>query len=77
MPPRKKAAPKTCPAGHPGCDKCNMHCCAITPERAAEIRASVLSGTHKEDTSHSGPACQCGLRAAKGVCHRHPWKGTP
>jgi len=66
--PRK---PKACQAGHKGCD-CKLHCCNILPERAVEIKASALSGAHREDTSHSGPACQCGLRSARGVCHRHP-----
>lgn len=70
---RPKAKPKTCLAGHEKCEKCNMHCCAITPERGAEIAAQARSGAHREDYSHSGPACQCGLRSST-VCHRHPWK---
>lgn len=62
---------KTCLAGHENCEKCSMHCCAITPARGAEIATQASSRTNWAEASHPGAACQCGLRAAKGVCHRH------
>lgn len=65
------AKKKACLAGHEGCEKCSMHCCAITPARGAEIAALAASGTNWAEVSHPGAACQCGLHAAKGVCHRH------
>lgn len=67
---------KQCVAGHDAssnCSNCGLHCCNITPERGREIAESARSGAHRGDFSHSGPACECGLRLST-VCHRHPWK---
>ena len=50
------AKKKACLAGHPGCEKCNLHCCAITPERGAEIAAQARSGTNWASLSPVRPA---------------------
>jgi hypothetical protein len=78
------AKKKACLAGHEGCEKCTMHCCSITPERAAEIAAQARSGTNWADAVNAGPACRCGKRRTPwiaegggfddGTCPRHPWK---
>lgn len=77
------ARKKTCLAGHEPHADCNMHCCAITPERAAEIRSQALSGTNWAAEADHGPACACGAflegstvtswgsTVEKGECHRH------
>lgn len=81
MPPRKKAEPKGCAAGHPGC-KCTLMCCTITKARGEEIRAEATSGTHWVDAAGSGPACTCGVKPESGhssvlgirverKCYRH------
>jgi hypothetical protein len=67
------ARKKTCLAGHEGCEKCNLHCCAITPERAAEIAAQARSGTNWAEVVNYGGACICGHRS-KAPCGRHPRK---
>lgn len=61
---------KACLAGHPGCEKCTMHCCNITPERGAEIAEQGQSGANWAGLSHPGAACECGLRSSS-YCHRH------
>lgn len=46
----------------------------IPPERVEAIKADARSGTNWASIAHPGAACQCGLRAARGICYRHPEK---
>lgn len=70
MPPKKK----TCMAGHvlevTKCEKCNLHCCAITPERGAEIRAQARSGTNWAEVVGARPVCVCGMSKTM-ICPIH------
>lgn len=64
MPPRKKAAPK---------NVCKMMCCTVGEDVAADIQADIdrwEAGLWAIE-NYYGPACHCGLRAAKEVCPRH------
>lgn len=59
-----------CLAGHDAHPDCNLHCCAITPERGAEIAAQARSGINWAELSHPGPACVCGLSKTM-ICPVH------
>ena len=52
---KKKPKAKGCLAGHDDHPLCNLHCCAITPERGAEIRAMARSGTNWASVSPVRP----------------------
>lgn len=63
--PRKPRAPKK--------PDCKMMCCTTPPEAVARIRADVErweAGKWAVENNY-GPACNCGLRTAKGACGRH------
>lgn len=62
--------PKKCLAGHDAHPDCNLHCCAITPERGAEIRSQARSGTNWAELVGNRPVCTCGLSKAI-VCPVH------
>lgn len=65
MPPRKRAAPKK--------DQCKLICCTTPPEALETIRADVARwepGKWARENNY-GPACICGLKAAKEACPRH------
>ena len=64
------AKKKACLAGHEGCEKCGLHCCAITPERAVQIRAQARSGINWAEVTPRGPACVCG-HISRAPCPRH------
>lgn len=55
----------TCLSGHDiavtKCEKCNLHCCSITPERGAEIRAQARSGVNWAEVTPVRPVCTCGV----------------
>ena len=74
------AKKKKCLAGHEGCEKCNLHCCAIEPVRGAEIAAQARSGASWARQLAYGPGCICGagtrtLEAATALKGEGP--GTP
>lgn len=53
--------------------QCKLHCCALTKadkERIAATMDGYHPGKWAEENAY-GPACHCGLRAAKEVCPRH------
>lgn len=43
----------------------------LSEARIEEIRASARSGVNWAREVNYGPACTCGLRAARGECYRH------
>lgn len=64
------AKKKACLAGHLGCEKCNLHCCAITPARGAEIAAQARSGTNWAAVTPVRPVCVCGMSKTM-ICPIH------
>lgn len=66
MPPRKRESKAK--------QQCKLMCCTTPPEAVERIREDLEQyrpGLWAEVINY-GPACSCGLRAAKGVCHAHP-----
>lgn len=43
----------------------------VAPARVEEIRADARSARNWAQENNFGPACLCGLRAARGECFRH------
>jgi hypothetical protein len=83
MPPRKRSAPRESKAK----SQCKLHCCAVSDETAARIRASVEKGRGKsmfpddpaEGMPMFGPQCRCGVPRKPpgavnddGLCVVHP-----
>lgn len=62
-----------CLAGHDSHPDCNLHCCAITPERAAEIRSQARSRNNwaaLTPVRATAPVCLCG-RSETFICPIH------
>jgi hypothetical protein len=69
MPPSRKRAPRESKAK----STCKLICCTTPPEAVERIRATVEvweAGRWAAEQNY-GPACTCGLRAAKGACYAH------
>lgn len=65
MPPRKRESRAK--------QQCKLICCTTPPEALERIRADLkvwVAGKWAEELN-VGPACHCGLRAAKEPCPRH------
>jgi hypothetical protein len=52
----KKGLAKDCLAGHETHPLCHLHCCAITPERGAQIATDARSRTNWASVSPVRPA---------------------
>ena len=63
----KKKLAKDCLAGHEPHALCHLHCCAITPERGAEIKAMARSGISWASVT---PVCVCGMSKTM-ICPIH------
>jgi hypothetical protein len=69
VPPARKRAPRESKAKQ----QCKLICCTTPPEALERIREDVKNwraGGWAEEINY-GPACTCGLKAAKEVCGRH------